>query len=395
MGNTKDIKPERNDHKCWDKVTYVAQFEKVTKVNIVAESEDENRGKVTSEITKDIYTGSQYNVTTKDQISIITITDLLDPTKSQQIIAAGEGKYMFDHWVYTDDKGVEHPVGTDGYIVGNMKFKAYFYSNEEVTINISISEDALLGDQGWFKYNGGKAITDITLERVDSTQTTLDELEALVNEENMFDYKFAYWEFDFKDGLPVQVTDAKFTPNLTALGKAHWTDGMTITCYFIAPKAIYTSEDATMRFVYDTAYYPSGDDGQIVFPVIPDSYYDPDDKSQSKFPAWVYGDGVPIVFPRNIIFETSFKGYTELTSTSYWFSSQLSYRQGKKASRLDGLSDGDLTLAEVLKGDTQPRVIQNVEGLENVYTENLADTSFMFASRNRNDLPLESLDFSS
>ena len=43
----------------------------------------------------------------------------------------------------------------------------------------------------------------------------------------------------------------------------------------------------------------------------------------------------------------------------------------------------------ILTGDTQPRVIQNVEGLENVYTENLDDTSFMFASRNRNDLPLE------
>ena len=397
LGNVKDIKPERNDHKCWEATTYVARFEKVVKANITGESEDVHRGSVISEITKDIYTGSKYVVTTQGQDSIITIYDLNDTSKYQQIIASGEGDYKFDHWVYTDSKGTEHVVGSEGFIVGDMKFIAYFYSENEVDITISISEAAALGHQGAFIYDEGIPLPLILLEDIDSSQPSLAKLEAVVNPDDPFEHKFAYWEFDFNDGLaPVRVTEAEYTPTLSDLGKTHWGTNMTITCYFIAPTAIYTSNDSTMRFVYDTEYYPiNGDNGQIAFPVIPDSYYNPDRKGDSNFPLWVNPDGTFKVYPRNIIFEESFKGYKELESTSYWFSSQRSlFEMSTQTQRMFNDEPMKNVPLNYLDGDTQPRVIQNVEGLNNIYTENIVDTSYMFASRNRNDLPLESLDFS-
>lgn len=198
---------------------------------------------------------------------------------------------------------------------------------------------------------------------------------------------------DFGDEVKTSY-DAEFTPTRTATDSP-WKDGMTITCYFEAPKALYTAANSTMRFVYDSEVY-IGTNEQQVFVVYPDTYVDIDNINNSKMPDWCFPDGTPQVYPRNIIFEPGFKNFQDLQSTCFWFCDIYALYElpiFKAVGEEDTLAPSAFeALADHLG---QCRVLQSVEGLENVYTENITDTSFMFMADYGSSLPLETLDFSS
>lgn len=182
-----------------------------------------------------------------------------------------------------------------------------------------------------------------------------------------------------------------------------WCD-ITFTAHFLSAKAIYVPSTGEFNFYYDEDSHNEAGIDDYKFGVN-NSHIDIRTLDISLqdvvFPSWYWPDGTPKVYPTSVHFDKSFKSYNNLTSMSLWFlsgmfdKSILAYNNADQGSSVfNDLINNFETSVFSLKGQYQPRAITSVTGLENVNTEKLSETAFMFAG-SVSDAPLESLDFSS
>lgn len=322
--------------------------------------------------------------TSKDS-NTITITNGSTPIGSVTATANTADGYEFYKWTYddgTEEKEFSEDTCT---IVSDITFKAYFtYSEHTLTYKVVDVENP----HGYLNANNAdeEKLYEITETVTGETDTAKGakafEFDNLL--EGKYKYDFVNWTTE--DGSEV-TAQTVFAPQKPETG---WKDA-TYIAHFATPRAIYSEsgEGKLMKFYYDEEPHNEALYGnlgsQFKFPVNNSSI--DLEKGDVTLPSWFVGassladDPTPSVYPEKVDFDSSFKNYKGLTSTAMWFMDSASFYEIREM--LSSNSDIDklgLGKAAGDKGqDIQKREIKSINGLNNIYTENITDSSLMFA----------------
>ena len=91
----------------------------------------------------------------------------------------------------------------------------------------------------------------------------------------------------------------------------------------------------------------------------------------------------------------NFKKYEGITSTSYWFCDSASFMRRIVNTENESVFESLASDMPRQLGIIQPSVLAKVEGLDNIYTENIKETAYMFCQSSIGNTQFTSLDFSS
>lgn len=411
------VVPEKdsNTHVFVEK-TYVAKFTYVETFVVDFEVDDPTKGDISDDtklltangsnsVQKRLESGTSYKVeNTGNSSSIIFENDAKTTIKATAL--SGN---RFLKWIYIDARGAERDLPSTGILTTDMRrIVAKFSNQNDVTIKYQVESK-----HGDISVNGRTGTSlEFTVNRnsENAPRATANPIldYVLPNGNGITNYYFVNWTKTV-NGVTTEVsTNKDFTP--TKDGDV-WSDNTVFTAHFAAPYAIYEQDKAKMTFVYTDENYNFNDPNLFIYPVyntyIPmnnsikintPAMYDNNEKIDPRetvvLPAWMDSSGFPLVYPRSIVFDKSFKQYKNLTSTAMWFASDLTdvipsiYTEDKEKTPVEAVQD-------LIKRRYMNRLIQSVEGLENVYTENIGSTAFMFYSDRWDSLPLDNLDFSS
>lgn len=327
--------------------------------NLSFVSADLSQGTVSSP-SEDIDNKTNYEI----DISCGTITfDGID--KKIDVIPATN--YKFKKWVLVNADGTEIDAPLTGEINASMRFKAYF-ALEEMMSTITYKIDDSCATYGNFRLlnqtddNKQKEIT-IPIEN-DSDLVGVKAIES----------NFVKWvDEDTKE----ESTASEFTPSKKPAAGAN----KTYIAYFNIPKAVFYEASQTLKFYCDDKDYTKEVPSDYVFEVKP-THFSWDDMSNAsyQFPTWCYEDGTPKVYASKVVFDSSFKTYEALESTSLWFADNNAF-----LSNIIPEPENNDNLSTSFGPDDihvyKPRELSSVEGLENVYTHNIKETAYMFAAR--------------
>ena len=336
---------------------------------------------------------------------VFTFTNQDDASDTHTITASETQGYHFKEWQLNGSA-----VTTGGTVSETTEFKAIFEVNTPIA-DYTITYKVL----NTFDPHGSIALNSSNEDPVPSVSETVTATHPAVGatasnltDQPEHDYNYFFDGWTIEDPKYSGWASNEFCLTAEAVAALGLTENTVFIAHFIAPVAKYTEENSTMIFSCDEVIA----DGNYTFPVYntnwDEEYIKDGDLSHLTYPAWCNYDGTQKVYPRNVHFLTSFKKYKGLKSTSFWFNTSTLLRRVTPSNDNEnnsGLYLDNQEVVPILASSIQVSVLTNVSGLENIFTENLTQTAFMFATDNGrlnsikhrliNETYLQSLDFSS
>lgn len=269
-------------------------------------------------------------------------------------------------------------------------FTANFTKDRDKVITYKMPYDMRTGGRNgimlkWDEDNSSWVSSEEFYIEVDPEGVIDEHHGAKIREQSAYDtypYYFMYWTNETTGEVVSEsgINDV-FIP--TKAESEGWSD-TTYVCHFGTPVVIWDDvETMTVTYSEDNYIGREWDYVNYVFPVYDNCHIEySDNPDDSIIPSWLNWDGSPKFNATHINIEPVFKYYRKLQSTSGWF------------------MYADFNPWSWIYGETRwyydySRRLTDINGLENIYTEGITDTSYMFATDTYSHAEILNIDLSS